>query len=299
MDILLNLRAFLAAAKYGSFSEAARQLNVVPSVVAKRIGDLEHTVGTQLFNRSTRKVALTESGQKFQTSAGALVTEFDQVIRGLKDDEGQLEGHIRVKVPTTLAVLYLGEVFSAFQNEHKRITMEVLLIDRSVNPVEEGFDIAIGGRSESYERVVDVPLCPLSQVLCAAPVYLERRRIPEHPRELADHDCLVFNPIGSNWQFDSDRGPIIVDVPRRLAANDNSILLAAACAGNGVAILPTYVARSALARGTLLPLLTEYPLQTTWLKALVPQRRQGLARIDALLDWLTRSLSGVPPWDRA
>ncbi|WP_196488904.1 LysR family transcriptional regulator [Burkholderia diffusa] len=293
----MNLRAFLVAAKCGSFSEAARQLNVVPSVVAKRIGDLEHTVGARLFTRSTRRVALTESGHKFQTSAGELVAEFDHVIQSLKRDEGRLEGHIRLKVPTTLAVLYLAEVFSAFQREHPRITMEILLIDRSVNPVEEGFDVAIGGRAASYEGVIDIPLCPLRQILCAAPAYLHERGVPTHPRELADHDCLIFKPTGSTWQFDSDRGPITVDVPQRLSTNDNSTLLAAARAGNGVAILPTYVANTALANEELTPLLADYPLQSTWLKALVPRKRQGLPQIDALIEWLTRSLADSPPWD--
>lgn len=299
MDILLNLRAFLAAAKYGSFSEAARQLNVVPSVVAKRVSDLERTTGTRLFDRSTRKVALTEPGQKFQATASALVAEFDHVIHSLKRDEGQLEGHIRLKVPTSLAVLYLADVLSAFQREHERITMEVLLIDRSVNPVEEGFDIAIGGRAASYEGVIDIPLCPLRQVLCAASAYLQARGVPTHPRDLADHDCLVFKPTGSTWQFDSERGPITVDVPQRLVTNDNSTLLAAACAGNGIAILPTYVAKTALAAGALQPLLQGFPLQATWLKALVPRRRQELARINALTEWLARSLADVPPWDRS
>src|SRR5437899_1947239 len=114
MDILQNLRAFLASARHGSFSEAARQLHVVPSVVAKRVSDLERTTGTRLFNRSTRQVVLTEAGQKFQSRASGLVAEFDEVIRDLQRDEGRLEGHIRLKSPTTLTVLYLADLLSAF-----------------------------------------------------------------------------------------------------------------------------------------------------------------------------------------
>jgi DNA-binding transcriptional LysR family regulator len=298
MDILLNLRAFLAAARHGNFSEAARQLYVVPSVVAKRVSDLEKMTGTQLFSRSTRKVELTEAGQKFQSSATALVAEFDEVIGSLKRDEGTLEGHIRLKSPTTLTVLYLAEIFSAFQHQHKRITMEVLLVDRSVNPIEEGFDIVITGLSESYEGVIDIPLCPLSQMVCAAPVYLEGRTVPEHPRDLADHDCLVFKPKGPTWQFQSGRGPISIDVPQRLIANDNSVLFASACAGNGIAVLPAYLAKDALRTGTLLPLLQEFQLQPTWLKALVPRRRQGLKRIEAAISWLRQHLENETPWDK-
>ena len=297
MDILANLRAFLAAARHGSFSEAGRQLHVVPSVIAKRIGDLEHITGTRLFNRSTRKVTLTPAGQKFQLKAGAFVSDFEEVIAGMRRDEGALEGHIRLKAPTTLTMLYLSDVLNAFQRENERITMEVVLMDRSVNPVEEGFDIAIGGRSASYEGVIDVPLCRLSQVVCASPEYLRQRGAPGHPRELADHDCLVFTPTGPTWFFDTERGPISIDVPQRLAANDNYVLFNAACKGNGIAILPRYVVKDALRSKTLESVLSGYPLQSTWLKVLVPKRRQGVARIDALISWLSRHLGEVPPWE--
>ena len=298
MDVLANLRAFLAAARFKSFSEAARQLNVVPSVVTKRVNDLERTTGTQLFNRTTRNVTLTEAGQKFQSSASALVAEFDDILSGLKRDEGKLEGNIRLKAPTTLTVLYLADVLSAFQREHERIMMEVLLIDRSVNPVEEGFDIVLTGLAESYEGVIDIPLCPLQQIVCAAPSYLERKAAPTHPRDLADHDCLVFKPKGPTWQFETDRGLINIDVPQRLTTNDNFVLFAGACAGNGIAVLPTYVCKDALKTGALQPLLTNFPLQPTWLKALVPRRRQGMARIEAAVSWLKRYLEHSPPWDK-
>jgi DNA-binding transcriptional LysR family regulator len=296
MDILQNLRAFLASARHGSFSEAARQLHVVPSVVAKRVSDLERTTGTRLFNRSTRQVVLTEAGQKFQSRASGLVAEFDEVIRDLQRDEGRLEGHIRLKSPTTLTVLYLADLLSAFQREHERITMEVLLVDRSVNPIEEGFDMVITGLSESYDGVMDVPLCPIEQIVCAAPAYLAEKSHPEHPRDLADHDCLIFKPKGPSWQFESNGGPISVEVPQKLIANDNYMLFASACAGNGIAILPTYVARRALQEGTLVLLLQDYPVRATWLKALIPRRRQNLAHIVALRDWLSLHLENAPPW---
>ena len=114
MDMVANLRAFLAVARCGAFSEAARQLNVVPSVVAKRVGQLEHTMGTRLFERSTRKVALTEAGQKLQVRARGLVAEIDDAIRSLERDENRLEGHILLMAPTTLTTLVLPTSSTAF-----------------------------------------------------------------------------------------------------------------------------------------------------------------------------------------
>ena len=299
MDMLMNLRAFLATARTGSFSEAARQLHVVPSVIAKRVTHLEWTTGVQLFNRSTRRVALTASGQKFLANARALVADFDAIVSGMSRAPEAIEGHVRIKAPTSLTVLYLGKIFSEFQRSHDRVTMEVALIDRSVNPLEEGFDVALGGMPASYDGVLDEPLCQLAQVVCASPEYLEQRGTPKHPRDLADHECLVFRPTGTTWMFRTHRGPINVDVPTKLAANDTSMLFAAACAGNGIAMLSTYVAKAALRSGELVPLFPEFPLQEIWLKALVPKRKAGTRRIDALLTWLKGHLSPVPPWERA
>ncbi len=219
-------------------------MHVVPSVIAKRVSDLERTMQTQLFNRSTRQVSLTEAGQKFHVHANALVIEFDSVIGSMKRQGDVLEGHLRIKMPTTLTVLYLANVLSAFQREYERITMEVVLVDRSVNPIEEGYDVVVTGLAESYEGVSDLSLCPLEQLVCASPSYFEAKHRPEHPSDLADHDCLVFRPKGPSWQFESPRGPIAVDVPQKLVANDNSMLFAAACAGNGIAVLPTYLAKA-------------------------------------------------------
>lgn len=301
MDMLLNLRAFLATARTGNFSEAARQLNVVPSVVAKRVSHLESTVGVALFSRSTRQVSLTEPGTKFLPRARALVEDFDGIVTGMARDQaaGELEGALRIKAPTSLTVLHLGKIISAFQHAHPRITMDVTLVDRSINPVEEGFDIALGGISSSYDGVLDEPLCPIRQVVCAAPAYLSRHGTPGHPRDLADHPCIVFRPTGNTWMFRTQRGPVEVEVPAKLASNDTSMMLAAARAGNGIAVLPTYLLRESLAAGDLVALLPDFPLQEIWLKALVPARKAGIGRIQALLAHLKEQLGPVPPWERA
>jgi len=286
MDVLGNLRTFLAVASYGGFSEAARKLHVVPSVVAKRIGQLEKTMGSRLFERSTRSVVLTEAGQQLQTRAAGLVADFDDLVSTVKCDDSKLEGHIRVMAPTTFTMVYLGPVINAFLEKHERITMELALVDLSSNPQEQGFDIAISGRTASYEGVIDVPLCPVRPMLFASPAYLVSKGEPVHPRELIDHQCLVFAPTGQTWQFQSARGAISVEVKTRLLADDNRTLLDAAIRGMGVVALPLYVARDALEAGELQALMGKFPLQETWFRAYIPRRSHKLARIHALVQWL-------------
>jgi DNA-binding transcriptional LysR family regulator len=296
MDMVANLRAFLAAARYGGFSEAARQLNVVPSVAAKRVSQLEHAVGAKLFERSTRKVVLTEAGQKLQGRARSLLTDLDETLGGLKRAGDRLEGRILIMVPTTLNTLVLSEALSGFLRAHEHITLELALVNRSVNPAEEGFDLAITGHAaSSYEGVLDVPLYPFEQVLCASPDYLERRGTPLHPRDLEDHDGLFFKPLGTAWRFDSERGQLSVDVRPRLIADDNVTLRAAALAGNGIAMLPRYVSGDAIKEGRLVQLLQGFPLPKAWFRAHVTQHRAKLARIERLLEWLKSALEQALP----
>jgi DNA-binding transcriptional LysR family regulator len=296
MDMVANLRAFLAVARYGGFSQAARQLNLVPSVAAKRVSQLEHAVGARLFERSTRKVDLTEAGELFQVRARSLIADLDEALSGLKRSGDRLEGRILMMVPTTLHMLVLSDALGAFLLQHPHITMELALVDRSVNPAEEGFDLAISGHAaSSYEGVIDVPLHPFEQVLCAAPQYLQRRGKPVHPHDLEDHDGLFFKPLGTAWRFESDQGQLSVEVQPRVIANDNVTLRAAALAGNGIAMLPRYVAGAAIKQGRLVELLTDFRLPRAWFRAHVTQHRAKLARIATLLDWLKAALQEALP----
>jgi len=292
MDTLTNLKTFAAVAKYGGFSDAAKQLDVVPSVVAKRISQLEKEMGTRLFQRSTRRVTITEAGIQLRSRATGLLAEFDDVVRSVQRDDKKLEGHIRVMAPTTLTLLHLGQTLSAFMAQHERITMEISLVDLSSNPEEQGFDLAISGRSASYDGVIDVPLCSTHPVLVAAPSYMAKHKAPlNHPRDLIEHRCLTFSPSSTRWNFQSTRGALSVDVTPHLQADDNLTLLHAAALGTGIAVLPSYVAAEAIRNGTLETLLPHYPLQDTWFRAYVPKRRMRIARVQALVDWITQDLT--------
>lgn len=296
MDMVTNLRAFLAVARYGGFSEAARQLNVVPSVAAKRVSQLEHAVGTRLFERSTRKVVLTEAGEGFQGRARSLIADLDDTLAGVRRAGDRLEGRILMMVPTTLHMLVLSDAVSSFLRQHEHITMELALVNRSVNPAEEGFNLAITGHTaSSYEGVLDIPLYPFEQVLCASPEYLNRRGSPVHPRDLEDHDGLFFKPLGTAWRFDSEQGQLSVDVRARLIADDNLTLHAAALAGNGIAMLPRYVTAEAIRAGHLVEVLKAFPVPRSWFRAHVTQHRAHVARIVKLLDWLKNGLAEALP----
>lgn len=286
MDYVSHIQTFIAVVRCGSFSEAARELGVVPSMVAKRIGSLEQHLNTRLFDRTTRKVNLTEAGEKFHVRAAGVVSDLEELLDAVERDEGKLEGHIRLMAPTTLGIQRLGPLLNEFLSQNPRITLEMALVDRSTNPAEGGFDLAISGRLASYEGVVDLPLRPVQPTLCATPQYLASHPEIEHPRDLNNHACLVFSATGSDWHFQSARGVISVEVQARLLADDNMTLLDAALRSLGVAILPSYVVEKHLHQGSLVTVLPKFPPQENWFKAYVPRRRMQVARVQALIEWL-------------
>jgi DNA-binding transcriptional LysR family regulator len=193
-------------------------------------------------------------------------------------------------------VLYMADILTRFQTLNTKVSMELVLTDRALNPADEGFDVAIAAFGATFSDVVDVPLCPLRRMLCAAPDYLAHRGSPQHPRELIEHDTLCFAPTGPIWSFDGPQGPATIEVRPRMSANDGQVLLGAALAGNGIALLSEYLIAPALKRGELMTLLENYRPPEIWVKALIPETRMQVARIRALSEFMKEAFYPGPPW---
>jgi DNA-binding transcriptional LysR family regulator len=289
MDILINLQAFLATADAGGFSAAARKLNISTSVVAKRVSQLEARIGTSLFRRSTRQLRLTPAGQQYVQRARGVVADAADLLSHMGGHD--LTDHLRIKAPTSLTVARLADIFSTFQTRNPRLKLEIVLIDRPVDPVTEGFDIAIGAFPHSFGGVIDEALCRLPRLLCASPDYLRAHGSPAHPRDLVDHRCLSFLPTGPEWIFDGPRGRISVQVRPLLSSNEGHVLARSAIAGNGIALISHYLVDDALRSGALQPVLPDFPVPELWIKAAVPERRINAAAVQALLKLLKSSLA--------
>jgi DNA-binding transcriptional LysR family regulator len=298
MDTLLNMRAFLAVADSGSLSAAGRKLSVTTSVISKRIARLEDELGAPLFVRTTRNTALTPFGERQHTRIAALIRQTDELIASAQRTRKALDGHLRIKCPTSVASTYFGKLFFDFGQRHPGINMEVVLIDESVNPVEQGFDLAIGALPPSYADVTDIPLCEYPLMLCAAPSYISKQGVPEHPSDLNGHRCLTSPALGNLWSFDSDAGSVVVRIQSQFSVNDPVIMRQAAMEGGGIALLTAFVAREAVRAGALIPLMPQFPPRSLWLKALVPTAKLHQPTIEAIVEDLLAYCQPVAPWDQ-
>jgi DNA-binding transcriptional LysR family regulator len=264
---------FLRVARLRSFSAAAREQGVATSVVTRRIDQLERALGTKLLTRSTRGLTLTAAAENLLPRFVRMAAEFDELFRGAALDDGCVEGHLRIKAPTTVTTEFLGALFTDFLQLHPGVTMDVSLVDHTVNPLEEGYDCCFGAMPVSYPNVVDVPLARYELVTCCAPEYLQGRTPPRHPNELVDHECLSTRLFLGSWAFESPSGPVSVDVHSRIHVSDGRVMREAARRGLGIAALAYYLAEEDLRSGRLVQLLPDYPLATHWLKAMVPRMK--------------------------
>jgi DNA-binding transcriptional LysR family regulator len=296
-DMLANMRAFLLTVDAGTFSGAARKLRVAPSVVTKRIRQLEWVVRGQLFDRSTRSVKLTELGERSLVSIRQFVRQYDDIVSGETRASREMAGHIRVKGSYTHAMLELLPTIWGFRRKFPGVTLDVALENRTVNPLEEDCDVVIGimPRQGSYDGVLEEPLQAVPRVLCASPDYLERCGAPAHPSEIPGHDCVAYSTVDPAWIFNAPSGPISVAIRPKIATNSNIVIFSAACAGGGLAILSRLQAGPALRMGQLQEVLPDYPVSELWLKAYVPQTRTKLARVQALIKELRAALNALPP----
>jgi DNA-binding transcriptional LysR family regulator len=284
MDNLLNIRTFLAAARLGSFAAAARSLSVSPSVVSKRISQLEHEFRLTLFHRSTRDLRLTEDGSRLLPRCAKLVSGYDE-MRNVAPRE-QISGPLRVDAPGSVTAMILGPIFCEFLAEHPAIDLDLRLTDRLDNPLARSCDLTIGTRPSTYEEVRDYPLMPYPCAAYASSGYVERDGNPAHPRDLAAHHCLVSLLHGKTWHFYGDEGDFAITVKPRLAVNDTIVLREAVRQGLGIAVLPTFLVEDGLAAGTIMPVLGSYRPPPMWIKAQVSTQKAARPSVNALLDFL-------------
>jgi DNA-binding transcriptional LysR family regulator len=286
MDTVASMRAFVAVAKTGSFSAAAQKLDLVPSVVTKRVTQLERIVGKTLFHRTTRKVVLSPDGEHHLERVIAAIAAHDQALTELRKGVRRLTGPIRIKVPSTLGFLRLNSLVREFAELHPDVDVEVLLLDGPMNPAAEGIDIAITAFPASFDNVSDEFLWPQRRSLFASRQYLSSYGRLDHPRQLEEHRCLVYQPTGPSWPFLSGNGVMTVTVHPRISSNDMNVLLEAAKTHLGITLLSNYVALPETRRGSLVVPLPDFPVPDLWIKAMVPIERLMMPRVNELLRFI-------------
>ncbi|MFG6469106.1 LysR family transcriptional regulator [Roseateles sp. BYS87W] len=305
MDRLAPLQLFLAVADAGSFSAAARRLDLGAVQASATIARLERELGVRLFERSTRRLRLTEAGEHWLPHARALVAAWDAGQAALRDAAGgdrPLAGRLRLSLPSDLGRQHLWHWLEAAADREGEpdLQLEVRLSDRLADLVQDPVDHAVRYGTPPDSTLIALPLAPANRrVLCASPAYVARCGAPQHPNELAHHACLRFvlgESVHGRWRFDSPTGDTVaVEVRGPRVADDGGLVREWALAGLGVAYKSRLDVASDLAAGRLVPLLPDWlgePAPLHWMAVgrhrLSPALHRVIAHLRSRCDELLR-----------
>lgn len=296
-DRLAGISAFVAAAEAGSFAQAAARLGLTRSAIGKAIARLEARVGTRLFVRTTRSLALTDDGQAFYERCAQALEDLDAAQHMLEAGRREVAGRVRVSAPVVFGRHHVAPLLLDLADQHPQLRLEGNFTDRLVDFADDGIDLAIrsGGLPDS-DTLVARPLGMQAMVLCAAPGYLRKHGTPATVADLASHRCLVYLH-GSQvvpWSLANTDGTTVrPELAHRLGFDDIDTIASAAIRGAGLANVPLWLVREALGQGALVRVLPQASVSRTPLHLVWPRTRFLPHKLRVTIDLLVAALPGV------
>lgn len=290
MDLIDELRAFVATAQTGSFTTAAEQLGTSNRLTSKYVAGLEGRLGVRLLQRTTRKVGLTPAGEDLLARAPALLDDLDALIGGVTEGSQGFAGVIRISASVTFGEIYVAGLLERFGRLHPALSFDLRLDDRHVDLAAEGIDLAFRMGQTDTRSLKARKLGSFGSVLVASPDYLARKGTPETPADLTRHDCILDTNRRTprRWSFGSDEASAVVQGRYRVNSARAAVELAAK--GQGLAYAPRFALREALASGSVVPVLTDYAGEVGTLNAVYLEGRVLPRKVRALIDFAAEDI---------
>ncbi|QXI37865.1 LysR family transcriptional regulator [Pseudomonas xantholysinigenes] len=298
MDQLSAMQTFRRVVDLGSFSAAAEQAGMSHTVLSRQVKNLERHLGTQLLNRTTRRLQPTEAGALFYRHCVQILEQMQAMTLELSEHQQQPTGTLRLGVATAFGELELGRWLADFVERHPRLRIELNCTDRFVDLLEEDVDVCLRVTDHLPDSsLVARRLASSEVVLVASPAYLERHGLPDTPEALAQHPLLGYNrlPHPQRLRLSSATAHQEIQLPQRLSANSPMALRAAAIGGLGIASFDRFIVDDALGDGRLLRILVDWQLPARNLYAVYPQSRYLAPKVRAFLDYVQRYYA-TPRW---
>lgn len=299
MDRIEAMRAFVHVVQEGSFTRAAERLDTSPQLVSKYVSQLEQHLGLRLLNRTTRRIHLTEAGNRYYQGAQQVLTDIDDMENQLGDLHAEAQGVLRISAPVSFAMHHLPPLLSAFQKAHPAVKIDLQLNDRKVDIVEEGFDVALRIGHLKSSSLIAKRIAPVRLVLCASPDYLEQHGHPERPEDLIHHQYLHYSYMDMESIQPIQKSLLsISDDNRVIASNNGDVLTATAIEGAGIVLQPTFIAGAAIKEGKLRMILPEYEPEALGLYAVYAHRQLLASKVRSFIDFIDGFFGEPPYWDR-
>lgn len=290
MDRFEAMTVYVRVVEAGSLSAAARAIPMSLTSVSRHISALEEQFSAQLLRRTTRNLAMTDEGRILYDRAKAILSEVDELGSALSAGHGKLSGRLRISAPNLLGRLVIAPLLPRFLALHPDVTIDLVLVDRVVNLVEEGLHLAVRVGRLPDSSLIARKLDDIQMVVCAAPAYLARRGTPRTLDDLRKHDCLVFSdaPGHVDWRFQSGTSPTRISVTGRLWTNSLDALVSASIEGAGLVRAPAWQVAADIEAGRLRPVLEGYAPPATPVHVLFERAKLSSPKIRTFVDYLVQ-----------
>jgi DNA-binding transcriptional LysR family regulator len=293
---LNELLVFARVVQAGSFTRAATKLGMPKSTVSRKVSELEERLKSRLLQRTTRKLSLTDVGRTYYEYCARIASEVEDAERAVSNLQETPRGLLRVTTPVNVA--FLGPIIAGFLKRYPEVQLEVLCTGRSVDLVEERFDVGIRAGTLADSTLIARSLGRVSWFLVATTAYLKKRGRPKSPEDLKQHDCLFFGagPTTVALRLEKDETSVQVAVPAHLLVSDMDVLHAATTAGLGIALLPAFGCVEDLRARKLERVLRDWNAPSTPVHVVYPSTRHLSPKVKAFVEHLHDRMT-PPPWE--
>lgn len=293
--LLPDLASFILVVNEGSFTAAAKQLGVTPSALSKLITRLEQALSVKLFERTTRKLIITQAGQKVYDQSIAMVNAAQQAVELSTEDHTEPTGALTVAAPEAFLNSVLQPFVLPFLQRYPNIQLKLRAADGEIDLFRQGIDVAFKLTDKPDENLVLKEISKTNLVLCASPTYISQRGMPQHPTELDSHDCIYLaeNDKDNIWSFFKDEAFYSVAVTGRYAINHSQMRLNGVMADLGIGIFHDFVVKESLERGEVVKVLPDWMIKSNYHGAIAmqyPQTKYMPARLRVFIDFVNEHL---------
>jgi DNA-binding transcriptional LysR family regulator len=300
MDRLRAFEVFTTVVGQGGFARAADRLATSPANVTRYVNELEEKLGVRLLNRTSRRLSLTEAGKTLYDRALTILEEVAETEAIASSAAMQPRGRLRINAPLSFGILHLAPLWPRFMERYPDIELDISLIDRVVDLVDEGYDLAVRISRGGSSSLVSRKLSTAHHLICASPEYIARHGAPQTPQEISRHACIVYATSSApvEWRlFDQAGAEHVVPVSAMLQTNNGETARAAALAGLGIIVQPTFLIGEEVRRGDLVRLLPDYRAHDIDVLAVYPSRRHVSAKVRVMVDFLVEAFAKPQGWD--
>ncbi|MGD8110581.1 LysR family transcriptional regulator [Vibrio sp. TRT 17S01] len=292
MDQIAAMRAFVRVVQTKSFSAVAREQQTTQATISKKVAALEDKLGVKLLTRSSRESSLTQIGESYYEKCLFILSELDEAEANARMELSTPKGILRITAPVPLGYFLLTPIIKEFTEQYPDIKVEVNYVDKHIDLVSEGIDLAIRASRLEDSSLIAQKLFDNPMLMVASPQYLERQGIPKTPKQLTHHNCIVYSLFKKHnvWSFQKDGEVQTVSVSGSVSSNSGLCNMQSALEGVGITPLPIWMVKEHLKQGTLIQVLSEYQADNIPFSVVYPQNRYIPLKVRSFIELLKKRL---------